>query len=145
VEYSDYYQDALAEPMKWFRMDADFMRDKKVRGLAVLGGWAAIGRYVALIALLAEADGHTYDLSDDHGWRFLCADMSCGGGAMGEEELREFVQTLYDLKLIDREMWDESRKVAMNRLMREVENMAKDVARGRLSAERARAGKKGQK
>ena len=145
MEYSDYYQDALAEPMKWFRMDADFMRDKKVRGLAVLGGWAAIGRYVALIALLAEADGHCYDLSDDHGWRFLCADMSCGGEAMGEDELREFVQTLYDLKLIDREMWDESRKVAMNRLMREVENMAKDVARGRLSAERARAGKKGQK
>jgi len=120
--------------MKWFRMDTDFMRDQKVRRLAVLGGWTAIGRYVALIALLAEADGHSYDLSDDHGWRFLAADMSCGGEPMGEGELREFVQTLYDLKLIDRDMWDESRKVAMNRLMREVENMAKDVAAARSKA-----------
>lgn len=120
--------------MKWFRMDTDFMRDQKVRRLAVLGGWTAIGRYVALIALLAEADGHSYDLSDDHGWRFLAADMSCGGEPMGEGELREFVQTLYDLKLIDRDMWDESRKVAMNRLMREVENMAKDVAAARYKA-----------
>lgn len=134
MEYSDYYQEALAEPMKWFRMDADFMRDKKVRELAVLGGWVAIGRYVALVALLAEADGHTYDLSDDHGWRFLAADMSCGGEAMGEDDLRGFIQMLYDLKLIDREMWDESRKVAMGRLMREVENMAKDVAAARYKA-----------
>ena len=134
MEYSDYYQEALAEPMKWFRMDADFMRDKKVRELAVLGGWVAIGRYVALVALLAEADGHTYDLSDDHGWRFLAADMSCGGEAMGEDDLRGFIQMLYDLKLIDREMWDESRKVAMSRLMREVENMAKDVAAARYKA-----------
>ena len=134
MEYSDFYQDALAEPMKWFRMDTDFMRDQKVRRLAVLGGWVAIGRYVALIALLAEADGHCYDLSDDHGWRFLAADMSCGGEPMGDGELREFVQTLYDLELIDREMWDESRKVAMGRLMREVENMAKDVAAARYKA-----------
>lgn len=134
MEYSEFYQDALAEPMKWFRMDTDFMRDAKVRRLAVLGGWQAIGRYVALIACLADSDGHAYDLADDHGWRFLAADMSCGGEAMPLDELRGFVSTLYDLKLIDREMWDESSKVAMPRLMREVEIMAKDVAAARYKA-----------
>ncbi len=134
MEYSEFYQDALAEPMKWFRMDADFMRDRKIRKLSVLGGWQAIGRYVALIACLAEADGHTYDLADDHGWMFLAADMSCGGTAMEMDELRGFVSMLYDLKLIDREMWDESSKVAMPRLMREVENMAKETAAARYKA-----------
>lgn len=134
MEYSEFYQDALAEPMKWFRMDTDFMRDTKVRRLAVLGGWQAIGRYVALIACLADSDGHTYDLADDHGWRFLAADMSCGGESMPLDELRALIATLYDLKLIDREMWDESSKVAMPRLMREVEIMAKDVAAARYKA-----------
>lgn len=143
MEYSEFYQDALAEPMKWFRMDSDFMRDKKVRRLSVLGGWPAIGQYIALIACLAEADGHTCDLSDDHGWRFLAADMSCGGDSMPIDELQGFVSMLYDLKLIDRGMWDESRKVAMPRLMREVESMAKDVAAARYKAAVMRSKKGG--
>jgi hypothetical protein len=142
VEYSDYYQEALSEPMKWFRLDADFMRDPKVRMLGVLGGWQAVGRYVALIACLAEADGRNYDLSDEYGWKFLAASMVCGGEVMAVDELERFVQTLYDLKLIDREMWDESRKVAMPRLMAEAEKMAKDVAMARAKADRMVAARK---
>ncbi len=141
MEYGDYYQEALSERMKWFPMDSDFMRDQKIRRLGVIGGWAAIGRYVALVACLAESDGRCYDLSDVHGWRFLSADMVCGGESMGEDELQAFVTTLYDLKLIDREMWDESRKVAMPRLAKEAEKMAKDVAMARYKAASMRAKK----
>lgn len=141
MEYAEYYQDALSEPMKWFHLDADFMRDEKVRRLGVLGGWQAIGRYVALIACLAGHDGHIYDLSDECGWSFLAADMVCGSDVMGRDELEAFVSTLYSLRLIDRELWDESRKLTSCRLMREAENYAETRARGRRSAEIARAAK----
>ena len=141
MEYAEYYQEALSEPMKWFRLDSDFMRDPKVRRLGVLGGWCAIGRYVALIACLSEADGRCYDLSEPMGWRFLSASMVCGSDAVSEDDLRAFVQTLYDLNLIDREMWDESRKVAMPRLCRESEKMAKDLAMARFKAANMRAKK----
>ena len=47
-----------------------------------------------------------------------------------------WIRTLYDLKLIDRDMWDESRKLAMPRLMREAEKMAKDVAMARAKADK---------
>ena len=31
MDYQDYYSEALTEPMRWFRMDSDFMRDFKIR------------------------------------------------------------------------------------------------------------------
>ena len=139
MEYGDYYQEALSESMKWFPMDSDFMDDQKVRKLGVLGGWQAVGRYVALIACLARADGRCYDLSEPMGWKFLAAAMICGGEIMGEDELREFIGMLYDLKLIDRDMWDESRKVSMARLCMEAENMARRTAANRMRTAKASA------
>lgn len=137
MDFSDYYQEALSEPMKWVRLDTDFLNDPKVQRLAVVGGgWEAVGKYVGLITRLGIADGRSYDLSDELGWRFLAAAMVCGGTIMDGDELRGFVSTLYDLKLIDRDMWDESRKLAMPRLMREAEKMAKDVAMARAKADK---------
>lgn len=143
MEYSEFYQDALSEPMKWIHLDTDFMRDFKVRRLAVIGGWAYIGKYAALIACLGEAKGHVYDVGDDHGWEFLAADLSCGGCSCSVDDARAFVQTLYSVGLIDREMWDESKKIASERLMRDVEKAARDVAAARYKAALMRA-KKGQ-
>lgn len=139
MEYADYYQDALSEPMKWFPLDTDFMNDPKVLKLSAMGGWQAVGRYVALIACLARADGRRYDLSEPMGWRFLSAAMVCGGEVMDTEELHEFITTLYDLRLIDREMWDESRKVSMPRLCREAENMARKTAANMVRTAKATA------
>ena len=137
MDFSDYYQEALSEPMKWVRLDTDVHTPPNVpRHADEGGGREAVGKYVGLITRLGIADGRSYDLSDELGWRFLAAAMVCGGTIMDGDELRGFISTLYDLKLIDRDMWDESRKVAMPRLMRESEKMAKDVAMARAKADK---------
>ena len=145
MDYSKEYGDALGERMLWLKLDTDFMHDFKVRRFSASADWkeryARIGLYVATIALMASNDGHIYDLSDECGWSFLAADMVCGSDVMGRDELEAFVSTLYSLRLIDRELWDESRKLTSCRLMREAENYAETRARGRRSAEIARAAK----
>ena len=142
MEYSDYYHEALAEPMKWIHLDTDFMRDFKVRRLAVVGGWEYVGKYAALIACLGEAKGHVYDVGDEHGWEFLAADLSCGGGSCPVSDAKAFVRARYDVGLIDRAMWDESGKIASERLMRDVEKAARDVSAARYKAALMRAKKR---
>lgn len=130
MDYQDYYSEALTEPMRWFRMDSDFMRDFKIRRLVSEGGYKYAGMYVALIACLAEADGHMYDM-DSGGWDFLRADMSTGGCEVSEDELKRFVNILASLGLADKELWSESRKLTSKRLLREAEENAKNVAQSR--------------
>jgi hypothetical protein len=132
--YPEQYAIALSEPMEWLRLDTDFMRDNKIRRLSVIGGWEAVGKYVAFICCLATCDGHIYDVSTDLGWRFLCADMSNVGCEMGEAEAHEFVSVLASLSLIDGKLFAESKKVASERLLREAEVYAKGVAKGRAHA-----------
>ena len=129
--YSEAYVKALGEPMDWIRLDTDFMRDNKIRRLSVLGGWAAVGKYVAFIACLATCDSHIYDLSTEMGWRFFEADMTTVGCEMGDGEAHEFIEALASLGLIDMSLWLESKKVASERMLHEVEFYAKRVAKGR--------------
>lgn len=136
MEYSDYYQEALAEPMRWYRMDSDWMRDVKVRRLTRAGGWAYAGMYQALVACLAYADGHIYDLADDAGWEFLLADMNAGGCKTSVDDLREFVAMVVSVGLADKEMWAESRKLTSKRLVREAEENARRVADNKAGIDR---------
>lgn len=130
MDYQDYYGEALGEPMRWFRLDSDFMRDMKVRRLCHAGGYAYVGMYVALIACLAEADGHMYDMRTG-GWDFLRADMSTGGCTVEPDELERFVRTLVDLGLADSELWGESEKLTSKRLIKEAEENARNLASSR--------------
>lgn len=144
MDYQDYYIEALTEPMRWFRMDSDWLRDFKIRKLMAKGGYAYAGMYVIWISCLAEADGHMYDMTQG-GWDFLRADMSTGGCAVSESDLREFVAALVDLGLADTCMWEESGKLTSKRLLKEADENAKNVAqsRSRIDAmNRAKAEKK---
>lgn len=141
MDYGEHYQNALNGPMQWVRLDSDFMLDTKVRRLAAVGGWQYVGLYVALVACLARADGHLYDMADGYGWAFLRADLCTGGCSITDEELRAFVGTLADMDLIDRDMWEESGKLAIRRLMREAMANAESVARGRCRVDSMNAAK----
>lgn len=139
--YSGFYEEALSSPMPWFPMDSDFMRDGKIRRLAVFGGWRYVGMYVALIACLASTDNHMYDLSDEYGWLFLRSDMSVVGCQLEEDELREFIGVLLKLGLLDVSMWDESSKLTCERMIRNAHEYAQSVAAGKAKGLRMRQGK----
>lgn len=139
--YKDFYTEAMSSPMPWFQMDSDFLRDTKVRKLAVVGGWEYIGMYVALVACLAATDNHIYDLSDDMGWAFLRSDMSVVGCDLTDDSLKEFVGVLLKLNLLDNELWDESGKMASERMLRNADDYAQSVAAGKAKAFKMRQGK----
>lgn len=140
MEYSEYYSEALNEPMLWVRMDTDMLRDFKVRKLMKAGGWKYLGMYVALIMGLAQADGHIYDMRDG-GWDYLRADMCNGGCDVSQEELELFVTQLASVGLADRELWAESGKLTSGRLIREVEKNAQSAAKSRMKLDAMNAAK----
>lgn len=137
MDYSEHYAKALGEPMKWFRLDADFMHDFKIRQLRAHGGYEAIGRYVALMSHLARTDGHIYDLSTPLGASFLAEDMG-----LSEAEVTSFATILASLGLIDSELWSESKKVCSKRLASEAMENAKSVARSRVKLDAMNEAKK---
>lgn len=140
--YQTYYQEALREPMPWFPLDSDFMRDVKVRRLALYGGWAYIGMWAAFMACLAGiADGHIYDVSDDFGWDCLRSDMAVVGCELSDDDLREFIGVLLKLELLDNSMYDESTKLCSDRMMRNAENYADRRAGGKAKTYKARKAK----
>lgn len=139
--FTEYFTEALIKPMPYFSMDSDFMRDNKIRRLACVGGWEYIGKYVAFIACLAGQKGHIYDLSDDMGWKFLLADMSAYGCDLDDDSLREFVGVLLQLELVDVEMYDEDGKLTSQRMLRNAEKYATEVAAGKARGAVARKGK----
>ena len=131
MEFQEAYLDALNEPVKWVRMDADMLRDFKIRKLMRAGGWEYLGLYLALVLCLAQADGHIYDMRDG-GWDYLQADMSNGGCPIDREGLEAFVNILASVGLADGELWAESRKLTSKRLIREVEEGARSAAKTRM-------------
>lgn len=139
--YKDYYTEAVTSPMPWFQMDSDFVRDTKIRKLAVYGGYDCIGKYIAFIACLAACDNHIYDVSDEMGWKFLLSDMSVVGCKFDEDDLKEFVGVLLKLGLVDSDLYDESMKLASPRMLRNVEDYAKSVAAAKAKAYKMRQGK----
>lgn len=139
--YKCFYIEALEAPMPWFPLDSDFLRDTKVRKLAVVGGWGYVGMYVALIACLAATDSHIYDLNDEMGWAFLRSDMSVVGCELSDDDLKEFVGVLLKLNLLDNSLWDESGKIASERMLRNAEDYASSVAAGKAKGLRMRQGK----
>lgn len=140
--YREFYDKALLEPLPWYRMDSDFMSDTKVRKLLVLGGWEYLGMWQALNSCLAREDGHTFDVSDELGWRFLQAAMGVGGLPVGMDDLRRFVETLVSLGLLDAQMYSESGKLASDRMLREAEAFAQNAANGRVKALKMRRSSK---
>lgn len=142
-DYAAFYDEALSEPMPWFHMDTDFMDDSKVVRLAYEGGYRYVGMYVALMALLYRRDTHLVDVSDEFGWLYLQDRLSIVGHPIARDEMERFVTVLASLGLVDRELYAESRKVASDRVIREVENYAKTAARGRNQTKIMRERKEG--
>lgn len=142
MEYQDYYDEALLEPLEWVRMDTDMLRDFKVRRLMGIGGFAYLGMYIAAIMALSQADGHVYDMGNG-GWDYLRHDMGNGGCEVDEDELRDFVGALVECGLVDVGMWRESQKITMRRLIKEAEEGAKSRAKTRARIDAMNSARRG--
>lgn len=131
--YYDFLEEAEAEPLKYLTHDNMAHADEKLARIVAKHGMAWFGWYWFLAELLAGRADHSYDVSDDYGWRRLAHDMSCMC-EMSMEECKEFVSELYAFDLICREQLDELHKVVITRVRKDAKACAEKVATRKLGA-----------
>ena len=131
--YYRFLEEAQGEPIKYLRHDNRSHDDEALYRLVNKHGMAWYGWYWLLAELLAARKNHSYDISDDAGWRRLARDMSCMCD-MSIDECKQFISELYAYDLIHREQYDEMHQVVITRIRRDATAYAEDVAGKRLGA-----------
>ena len=131
--YQDFYEDAIAEPIKYIKHDSRAHDDDALYCLVSDGGMAYLGWYWVLVELLAGRKGHYYDVSEPWCWKKLANDMSCMC-PMSVEECQRFIVKLYELDLIISEQYEELHRVAIARMLRDAQEYARDVAGKKVGA-----------
>lgn len=118
----------VTRPLDYFPHDSNASADPKLQRLRDDHGWAAIGRWWALVELLSAAEGHLVDVSRPQQWRRLANALEFDD----VDECQAFVAALLDVGLIDR---DAARggHVMSARVMRNAEKVAEGIARGRVA------------
>lgn len=134
ITYEDFLSECLEEPLKYVVHDTDARLSDELRRGTATGGFDFLGKFWTFVECIAAKRGHYYDVSDDVGWSFLRLDMCSGGGEMTVDECKEFVGRLYDLGLIERSEFDESKLVSSRRVMRTAESNAEVKAKRKMAA-----------
>ena len=119
----------VRKPMAYFFHDANARHDPKLELLRDEHGWDALGRWWALVEMLAEADGHLVEVTRPQQWRRLANALEFDSVADAEQ----FVGWLEECGLVDREALA-SGHVMSPRLFRNAERMAENTAHKRLGA-----------
>ena len=131
--YDRFLEEAMANPLKFLTHDNMTHADEKLSRLVAKHDMSWYGWYWLLAELLAGRNDHSYDVSDEYGWRRLAHDMSCMCD-MSDEECREFVVELYAFDLISREIFDELHKVVITRIRKDANAYAEKTATKKLGA-----------
>lgn len=88
--------EAGARPLEYFGHDANASADIKCRRLIRRLGVEGYGRWWLLCELLASADWHRLDVSDEEGMELVADALRCDVG-----EAASFLATLGDIGLVD--------------------------------------------
>lgn len=134
--YEGYYQEALAEPMKFIRHDVNAHDDPALLELCLENGHGFYGLYWLLVEGITAREGHYYDLATATGEFALRRDLS----ALGEVDAGQciaFVEALAGKGLIDAESWRANRRVMIERVLRDADTYAKGVASKKMGAAKA--------
>lgn len=131
--YERLLEEALAEPIKFLKHDNMSHADEKLARLVAKHGMAWFGWYWLLAELLAGRTDHSYDVSDDYGWRRLAHDMSCMC-EMSTDECKAFVAELDAFGLLSHEHLEEMSKVVITRVRIDAYAYAETVATKRFGA-----------
>lgn len=125
--YKATYEAYLDKPQAYFSHDTNAHRDDGLRRLVRKHGIGVYGRWWLLVELLTEKKGHIYHIGDEEGLEMLREDMSLLE-SISRDELKDFLDELAKLELIDTEMYGEC-KVTSSRVMRNVVAIAETAAR----------------
>lgn len=131
-KWREYYDAALGEPLRWLQHDAAAHDDAALCELRDVHGMEAFGRWWLLCEKLAGRKGHAYDVSTSHGWARLARDLEFGMDADGIAKCSEFIGELWRLDLINRESFQEFKRVRNSRIDRTADKAAQDAANGAL-------------
>lgn len=131
--YEELYQQALGEPMKYIRHDTNAHEDTALLSLCLENGHAAYGLYWLLVESITAREQHFYDLSTDVGLFSFRRDLSALG-EVDENQCIEFADALAGKGLIDKAVWEESRRVVIDRVLRDAETYAKGIASRKIGA-----------
>ena len=135
AHYDACLEEALREPVKYIKHDTSSHDDEALYRL--VQAWpdhmAAYGWWWLLKELLTARRDHSYDVSDDIGWRRLAHDMSCMCD-MDADTCRLFVAELDHMGLINHDQLAEMDKVVINSVRVDAMSYAEGVAAKKLGA-----------
>lgn len=131
--YERFLEEAMREPMKYIKHDCRAHDDEALYRLVNRHGMQWYGWYWLLAELLASRKDHSYDVSDDAGWRRLTIDLSCMYD-MSMDECKLFVAELDSVGLINHGQLSELHKVVITRIRMDANSYAEDVASKKLGA-----------
>ncbi len=127
------YYEELAKPLRYVSHDCNAHDDPKLQDLRDDHGFAALGRWWLLVELLGGREGHRYDLARPNGWRRLSQDLEFGRNEQAVEECKEFVDVLFELDLVNRELFANACTLASDRIDRNAREVARDIAGKRFA------------
>ena len=131
--YERFLEEARREPIKYVKHDSKAHDDEALYRLVNAHGMEWYGWYWLLVELLAARKDHSYDVSDDAGWRRLARDMSCMVD-IDVDEVKLLVMELAHLDLVSRDHLSEMKKVKIIRICVDAEKYAEEVAKKKLGA-----------
>lgn len=131
--YERFLDEARQEPIKYVKHDNKSHDDEALYRLVAQHGMEWYGWYWLLVELLAGRKNHSYDVSDEVGWRRLTRDMSCMVD-MSAEDCKLFIMELASMGLVSKEHLSEAQKVVIKRILTDAEKYAEEVAKKKLGA-----------
>ena len=131
--YERFLEEAQREPIKYLKHDTSAHDDVALARMVAERGLAYLGLYWILAEHLGDRKDHDYPVADELGWRFLAHDLGCMCDVT-IDDAKQFVATLYQYGLIDREYYDELHKVSIKRIRMDAIDYAEGVARKKLGA-----------
>lgn len=131
--YEQFLDEAMREPVKFVKHDARAHDDEALYRLVNRHGMEWYGWYWLLVELLTGRKGHSYDVSDDAGWRRLSRDMSCMVD-MSVDDCKQFISELAEMGLVSPEHLSEIQQVTIIRIRKDANAYAEGVASKKLGA-----------
>ncbi len=124
-----YFNEALDEPLPWFKLDSSILEDGELQELRDDYGKEICWDFIALVSLLAKRKRHVIDVSTSMKWKRLSASLEHDS----VEQTQSFIKLLAEYSLVDRGALERGH-IINNRIIRTAEDYAKTTANARFRA-----------
>ncbi len=122
-----FYRQSIDEPLAWVKLDSCILDDADLQDLRDGYGKDYCWDFIALATLLAKRKGHAIDVSSENKWTRLSHQLE----QFDVQATKEFISVLLHFELIDKSAFEHN-LIINNRVMRTVEEYAKQSAHGKF-------------